>query len=217
MPRFDIVIAALWQRCLRLLPLAWRIPRRREATDHSAIGSLGLVEIHRTPAACFVGTCVHGEPDRARDTALQRLTNYLNGDNRSSAVLQAERPVIQQQLGPRLWRISVQLSMLPIDGLTPVPRAPKVRLWSAQPGWLAIVRMSGRPTYGAVTGGGATVLNAIANTEWVATGSPMMRLHASGPVRWFTGGFDVAVPVAPRRSDTHYTADLCIVEHLPAG
>jgi len=47
----------------------------------------------------YVGTCVHGEPAQALQTALRRLTSYLNGDNRGGAILRAERPVIQQQLG----------------------------------------------------------------------------------------------------------------------
>ncbi len=169
------------------------------------------------PAACFVGTCVHGEPTAARDTALRRLINYLNGDNRGGVVLQAVRPVIQQPLGPLRWRISVRLPMVPDDGVPPAPRAPKVKLWSTQPGWLAIVRMSGRPAYGTVASGDAMMLDAIANTEWVATGAPMIRLHASGPLQWGTGSFEVAVPVAPRCHDVaRYNADLSIVERLPA-
>ena len=214
----DSVIAALRQLCLRLLPIAWRIPRRRDASDELFIASLGSVEIRCMPAGCFVGTCVNGEPAQARETALKRLTNYLNGDNRGGVVLRAERPVIQQQLGPRLWRISVRLPMVPDDRIAPPPRAPKVKLWSVQTGWLAVVRMSGRPAYSAVAGGDAMVLDAIADTEWVATGAPRIRLHASGPMQWFTGGFEVAVPVAPRCHDeVHYNADFSIVERLPAG
>jgi len=88
--------------------------------------------------------------------------------------------------------------MVTDEHIAPPPRAPKVKLWSVQSGWLAVLRMSGRPAYGAVAGGDAMVLNAIADTEWVATGAPMIRLHKSGPAQWFIGGFEVAVPVAPR-------------------
>ena len=205
---FGVVIAALRQRGLRLLPVAWRIPRQRAPSDEAAVASVGSVEIRRMPAACFVGTCVHGEPAQARHTGLQRLTRYLNGENRGSVLLRAERPVIQQQLGPRLWRISVRLPMVG-DIMAPTPRAPKVTLWSVPPGWLAVVRMSGRGAHSAVASCDARVLDAIANTDWVATGTPMIRLHASGPVQWITGGFEVAVPVAPRchgdvRSDTDF-------------
>jgi len=213
---FGVVIAALRQRGLRLLPVAWRIPRRRAPSDDAAIASLGSVEIHRMPAACFVGTCVHGEPAQARDTGLQRLTSYLNGENRGSVVLRAERPVIQQQLGPQLWGISVRL--VRDDVIAPAPRAPKVKLWSVPAGWLAVVRMSGRAAYSAVASGDARVLDAIANTNWVATGTPMMRLHAPGPVQWLTGGFEVAVPVAPRcHDDMRCYTDFAIEERSPAG
>jgi hypothetical protein len=215
---FDAMTAALWRRCLRLLPIGWRIPRRRETSDESAIAYLGPVEIRRMPAGRFVGTCVNGEPAQARETALRRLTSYLNGDNRGGAILRAERPLIQQQLGPRLWRISVRLPMVADDRIAPPPRAPKVKLWVVQPGWLAVLRMSGRPAHSAVTGGDAMVLNAIADTEWVATGSPMIRLRGSGLVQWFIGGFEVAVPVAPRcHDDPRYNADFSIVERLPVG
>jgi hypothetical protein len=170
------------------------------------------------PQACFVGTCVLGEPSQARETAMRRLTNYLNGENGGGVVLQAERPVIQQQVGPRLWRISVRLSIVPDDLVALTPRAPKVQLWSVQPGWLAVVRMSERPAITAVAKGDAMVLDAIANTDWVATGSPMIRLHLPAPMRWLRRGFEVGVPVVPcRHDDMQSGADLAIVEHLPAG
>jgi hypothetical protein len=213
---FGVVIAVLRQRGLRLLPVFWRIPRQRKPLDEAAIASLGSVEIRRMPAACFVGTCVHGEQAQARDTGLQRLRRYLNGENRGSVVLRAERPVIQQQLGPQLWRISVR--MVGDDVIAPAPRAPKVKLWSMPPGWLAIVRMSGRAIYSAVASGDARVLDAIANADWVATGTPMIRLQASGPMQWITGGFEVAVPVAPHcHGDMRSNTDFAIEERLPAG
>jgi hypothetical protein len=213
---FGHVIAALRQRGLRLLPVVWRLPRRRVASDEAAIASLGSVEIRRMPAAWFVGTCVHGEPAQAHDTGLQRLIGYLNGENHGSAVLQAERPVIQQQLGPQLWRISVRL--VGDDAIAPAPHAPKVKLWSVPPGWLAVLRMAGSAVHGAVASGDARVLDAIANTDWVATGTPMIRLHASGPVQWVRGGFEVAVPVAPRgHDDLRCNTDFAIEERLPAG
>ena len=212
----SVVIAALRQRGLRLLPVAWWIPRRRAASDEVAIALLGSVEIRRMPAACFVGTCVHGDPGQARNTGLQRLIRYLNGENRGSAVLRAERPVIQQQLGPRLWRISVRL--VGDDVIAPPPLAPKVKLWSVPPGWLAVLRMSGSATYGAVASGDARVLDAIGNTDWVATDIPMIRLHAFAPVQWVTGGFEVAVPVAPRgHDDLRCNTDFAIEERLPAS
>jgi hypothetical protein len=215
---FDTVIAALRQQCLRRLPVAWRIPRPREVFDETVFETFGAVEIRRMPAACYVRTCVHGEPSPARDTALRRLTNYLNGDNRGGAILHAVRPVIQQQLGPHRWQVSVRLPQVSDSVVLPAPRAPKVKLWSAQPGWFAFVRMSGRPAHTAVSGGDAIVLNAIANSDWVATGAPMIRLQVSGPLQWFTSGFEVAVPVAPRfLDDVRNSAGSSVRERLSTG
>jgi hypothetical protein len=214
----ELVMAALPQRWLRVLRVGWRIPRRRGASAETVVASLGLVAIRDMPACCFVGTCVSGEPTRARETALRLLTDYLNGDNRGTVVLQAERPVIQQQIGPHRWRISVRLPTVADALIAPAPRAPKVKLWSAPPGWLAVVRISGRPVYHAMAGGDAMVLDAIAGTEWVATGGPMIRLHQSGPLQWFADGFEVVVPVAPRcRDDERSYAVIADLEHLPAG
>ena len=169
------------------------------------------------PAGCFIGTCVNGEPAQALETALKRLTSYLNGDNRGAVVLQAERPVILQQVGPLRWRISVRLPMVPDTLIAPAPRAPKVKLWSVPPGCLAVVPISGRAGHSAVAGGDAMVLDAIANTEWVPTGAPMIRLHRSGPMQWFTGGFEVVVQVAPRCHDEEQSnAAIFSVEHSPA-
>jgi hypothetical protein len=69
-----------------------------------------------------------------------------------------------------------------------------------------------------VAGGDAIVLGAIANLEWVATGAPMIDLHASGPVRWYIGGFEVAVPVTSRHchNDAQSNVGSPVAEHLPA-
>jgi hypothetical protein len=63
---------------------------------------------------------------------------------------------------------------------------------------LAVLQVAGRPAYSSITGGDAIILNAIDNTDWIATGSPMIRLHARGPFHWFASGFEVAVPVGAR-------------------
>jgi hypothetical protein len=210
------MMAALRLRCLPLVPFAWRFPPPRNATTETTIDAIGSVEIHRMQAGCFVGTCVNGEPVQALETGLKRLLRYLNGDNGDGVVLQAERPLIRQQLGPRRWRISVRLPAVPDALMAPAPHAPKVKLWTVQPEWLAVVRMTGRPTYDAVAGGDARLLDAITRSEWVATGAPMLRLHGSGPLQWLTGGFEVALPVLPRcQNDAPRTRLADSVERLP--
>ena len=195
------LIAALRRRQARLVPAEWRIARQPAASGETIVASFGPVTIRRIPAGCFAVTCVNGEPAQARETAVRRLADYLNGNNRDAVRLDAERPVIQQQVGPRLWRISARLRTPGTAAEAPASRTPKVKLLSRDSTWLAIVRMTGQPTFGQVASGDTIVLDAITNTEWVATGAPMIRLHASGPVQWLAGGFEIAVPVAPRHRD----------------
>jgi hypothetical protein len=45
----------------------------------------------------------------------------------------------------------------------------------------------------------------------------MIRLHGSEPLQWLTGGFEVAVPVAPRsHDDAQYSVAQSVGESLPA-
>jgi hypothetical protein len=64
--------------------------------------------------------------------------------------------------------------------------------------FLAVKRMSGRPAHDMIAGADASLLDAIASSNWAATGAPMIRFHSAGPFRWLKGGFEVAMPVAPR-------------------
>jgi hypothetical protein len=141
---------------------------------------------------------VKGEPAQARETALRRLAKYTHGYNRSDAILGTVRPVMQQQQAPGRWLIGVRLAKAGDAFTAPAPSAPKVKLVSREAEMLAVVRMAGRPAHRSVAGGDAIILNAIDSTDWIATGSPMIRLHARGPLRWFARGFEVAVPVALR-------------------
>lgn len=193
-----VLFAALLRFCSRVIPANWLVPRWRAAPGETVIASRGSVEIRQIPAGCIVQTCVKGEPAQARETALRRLAKYTHGNNRSGTILDTVRPVMQQQQAPGRWLIGVRLAKAG-DALTaPAPCVPKVKLVSRESEMLAVVRVPGRPTHGSVAGGDAIILNAIDSTGWIATGSPMIRLHARGPLRWFASGFEVAVPVAPR-------------------
>jgi hypothetical protein len=211
--RSGATIAALLRWCSRLIPAEWGIWRWREVSDETVIASLGSVEIRQTAADWVAQTCVKGDAAQARETALRRLVKYTRGDNLGAVRLDAERPVIQQQLGPRRWRISVRLSNFDHARTAPAPLAPKVEVVARDPEILAVVRLTGRPSYDLVTGGDAIVLDAIANSEWVATGPARIRLCTPGPLPRFTGRFEVAVPVATRR------AGVCspIVDCVPAN
>ena len=190
--------AGLLRFCLKVLPANWLVPRWRAVPGESVVASRGSVEIRQIPAGCVAQTCVKGEPAQARETALRRLAKYTHGNNRSSAILDTVRPVMQRQQAPGRWLIGVRLAKFDDTLTAPAPCEPKVKLISRAPEMLAVVRVAGRPAHGSVTAGDAIILNAIDGTDWIATGSPMIRLHARGPLPWLGSGFEVAVPVAPR-------------------
>jgi len=183
----------------RLIPAEARIRRPRGTSPEAIVASLGAVEIHQVPTGCFVRTCANGEPAQARETALKRLTEYLDGNNIGAVRLDAERPVVLEQRGQRRWRISLRLS-LPGDGLTaPTPCASKVKLEARETELFAVVRMAGHPDHDTIAWGDAIVLDALTASHWVAIGIPIIRLPASGFTRWFKPDFEIAVPVAPRQ------------------
>jgi hypothetical protein len=194
-------IAALLKRCARLISAEWLMLRWRGASGEPIIATHGSVEIRQTAAAWTAQTCVKGEADQARETALRRLARYTNGDNRDALSLRVELPVIQQQLDPRWWRVGVRLSDVEIGCAAPAPLAPKVRIVPPEPEILAVVRMDGRPSRDLVSFGDAIILDAISSTEWVAIGAASIRLHTPGLLRRLIGGFEVAVPVSVRKGD----------------
>jgi hypothetical protein len=190
----------------RLIPASRRIRRPREPSDEVILARIGAVEIRQMPSACVAWTCVNGEPAQARETALKRLVDYLDRNNLDFVRMHAERPIIQQQLGPRRWRIGVRLSTFQAAAEAPTPRAPKVKVQTVEPEFLAVVRVTGRWGYHKVSSADTIVLDAITNSEWLATGAPVIRLHGSGPLGALIGGFEVAVPVVPRHRE-HEHAD----------
>ena len=175
------MIAALTKRFGWLLPVEWLIPRWREAQAETVLTSLGAVEIRHTIAGCFVQTQVKGDAAQAREIALHRLVRYLHGDNQAAVSLDATRPVIQQQLGPRRWLISVRLATVDHPSNAPVPLAPELEVVAREAKTLAVIEVAGRPTFGSITGGDEAVLEAIANTQWIAAGAPRTPAqHARG-------------------------------------
>jgi hypothetical protein len=194
------MIAALTKRFARLLPVEWLIPSWREAQAETVLTSLGAVEIRRTIAGCFVQTQVKGDAAQARETALHRLVRYLDGDNQAAVALDATRPVIQQQLGPRRWLISVRLATIDRPSNAPTPLAPELEVVAREAETVAVIEVAGRPTFGSATGGDEAVLEAIGNTQWIAAGAPRLRLSTPEAVLRFAGDFEIAVPVSLRQS-----------------
>ena len=122
------LIARLGAKVRRLLNPNWLLFRSGKTTDELIVARHGPVEIRRTLAGWSLETCVKGEPDRARATALRRLSNYVDGKNRSSTRLCAARPLVQTEESMDRWRISVALPGVDSDFVTASGRNGRVRL-----------------------------------------------------------------------------------------
>ena len=83
-------LRGLLPRSINASPL---LTRSGEPPEEPVVARHGVVEICRTVTAWALETCVKGEPERARETALRRLANYAAGRNNGNACLQTVRPM----------------------------------------------------------------------------------------------------------------------------
>ena len=172
--------------------------RSNDTANELIIGHHGPVEIHQTLAGWSVETCVKGEPDRARATALRRLVNYVNGRNRSMARLRVVRPLVQVQEGAGRWRFRVALPDVDSDFVAAAARNGKVRLFARRSETLAVISVPGRPTRLSIQHAETAIRTAIAVSRWQPSGGALLRLHVLPAVLPFLGRFEVAVPVVER-------------------
>jgi hypothetical protein len=186
---------------MRLVPVEWQMLRWRDTPDETVVATRGRVEIRRVRACRLVQTCVNGDAAQSRDIGLRRLVSYLNGENRDAVVLAGSRPIIQQQIAARRWLIGVRLPMAWNDRAAPLPLMREVELLPVECETIAVVRMSGRPTFDRVAGGDMIVLDTISNSNWIATGAARIQFRAPNALLRITGGFEVAVPVVERTCD----------------
>ena len=156
----------------------------------------GPVEIRQTLAGWTLETCVKGEPDRARATASQRLSNYVNGKNRSGRRLRATRPLVQTKESTGRWRVRIALPSVDSDFAAAAGCHGRVRLRAVDSETLAVIRVPGSPTPPAIERATTAIRHAIAATRWEPTGGVMLRLHAVPTVLPHLGCFEVALPVA---------------------
>jgi hypothetical protein len=192
------LIARLSAKVRRLLNPNWLLFRSGETADELIVARHGPVEICRTLAGWSLETCVKGEPDRARATALRRLSNYVDGKNRSSTRLCAARPLVQTEESMDRWRISVALPGVDSDFVAVSGRNGRVRLRALDSETVAVIRVPGRPTKLAIQHAETAIRHAIESTGWEATGGAMLRLHALPGVLPFLNRFEVALPVVER-------------------
>jgi hypothetical protein len=192
------LIARLGAQVRGLLNPKWALFRSGKTTDELIVARHGPVEIRRTLAGWALETCVRGEPDQARVTALRRLSNYVDGKNRSSTRLCAARPLVQTEVSMYRWRISVALPGVDSDFVAGAGRNGRVRLRALESETVALIRVPGRPTKLAIQHAETAIRHAIAPTGWEPTGGAMLRLHALPVVLPFLNRFEVAVPVVER-------------------
>jgi hypothetical protein len=150
----------------------------------------GPVEINRSPAAWWLETCVKGEPDQARATALRRLGNYA-----SRRRLRIARPLVQAEEAAGRWRLAVALPGISDEVVTAIARSGRVRLRALDAQTLAVIRVTGRPTRLAMQHAETAVRLALAPTRWAPAGSPVLRLHSLPTALPFLSRFEVAIPV----------------------
>jgi SOUL heme-binding protein len=189
----------LLRRCAKLLPPDWRLFWSSGVPDESVVERHGTIEIRHVPTGFAAETCVKGDPDAARETALRRLANYLGGANRSGRRLRSHRPVTQRPDAPGRWRARISLPGVTSELAAAVARNGKIRIRAVAPETLAVVRLAGRPSYRLLGQGEAMILATIAATAWVPIGAAMIRLHTPPRRRILGGWFEVALPVSALR------------------
>jgi SOUL heme-binding protein len=197
-----ILIARISEKAQRLWSPNWLPFRSNEAADELIVEHHGPVEIHQTLAGWSLETCVKGEPDRARATAVRRLGNYASGKNRSRARLRVTRPLVQAEEGAGRWWFRVASPSVDSEFAATSARNGKIRLRALESETLAVIRVPGRPTKLAIHHAETAIRLAIASTRWQPTGGAMLRLHTLPAVLPFLGRFEVAVPVAERTPDS---------------
>jgi SOUL heme-binding protein len=190
-----LLTGALLKRCASLLSPDWRLLLWGRQTKDTVIASIGSVEIRQVARGCLAQTWVKGDLHLARGTALLRLSKYLAGENQSHVEADGELPILQQQIAPRLWQISVRLAHIGNVHLAPMPRGRKVRVNSQEPSTWAVLRKAGRPTEQKISNAEIEIRDAIARSRWFAIGGATVRFHVPGSIIPVAGGFEVAVPV----------------------
>jgi SOUL heme-binding protein len=180
----------------RLVPADRRLLRRSALPKEVVLATLGPVELRRTRAGFVARTAVKGEQDAALQTALRRLADYADGDNRAGLPMRTARPIVQLPGAPGTWLTRIGLPGVYVESAAPTPRSPKVRIMAQPSETLANIRLSGRPQPQSLARGEAAIRAAIAGNDWVVCGPALLRLHAPPGLLPWTGSFEVAVPVA---------------------
>lgn len=196
------VVARLLVNLRRPFVTQWSMLRFDEVSAESLISYHGAVEIRQSHAGYCLQTCVKGELDAARTTALRRFADYLVRRDRSGTPHRAAGPLVQRQEAPGRWLVSVALPDQ-ADGFVPMtPHHGKIRIRPMQPELHAVLCMYGRPTPQAMTRSDAVIRAALADTMWVPSGGPAIRLLRAPTVLPLPRRYEIALPIERR----HYYA-----------
>jgi hypothetical protein len=191
-------IGRLLQRIWLLLYRDRLLSGSSDTAEELLIARHGPVEIRTTLSGWSLETCVKGEPDKARATALRRLANYV-----SRWKLCIARPLVQTEEAAGRWRLGVALPDMDDDLAAAIARNGRVRVSTLHAQTLAVIRVAGRPTKLAMQHAETALRLALAPTRWSPAGSVMLRLYTLPAVLPFLGRFEVALPVAERTPGMH--------------
>ena len=143
----------------------------RSGTEEPAfetVATAGPVEIRRYGARMVAETDVAGDPWAARSTGFRRLAGYIFGGNEGRTSIAMTAPVTQNPAASG-WTIQF---ILPSDlGAAPTPRDAAVRIVTAPPATVAVLRFSGVGTQSTIEARQAELMASLP-PGWRATGRP---------------------------------------------
>jgi hypothetical protein len=167
-----------------------------EEPSYTTLAETPAFEVRRYGDRVAADTLVDADPEAARNVGFRRLAGYIFGDNRASEKIAMTAPVEQagggeaeaaDGEGERIamtapvaqaeaeggWRIRFFLP----EGYTaegaPVPTDPQVTITTVPGETVAVRRFSGSRSAEAVADETNALLDAVADSDWRATGAPV--------------------------------------------
>ncbi len=191
--RLGALIAARLQRLHGPFRLLFQ---SEDVLQEEVLAGIGAIEIRRSPAGWRLETSVKGEPDVARETGMRRMAAYVARHTRPDRRLHAVRPLTQTRETPNRWCLSVALGQMDCATAAIAARNGRVRLRTTLPMTMAVMPVRGWPTPETVEDADARLREALGRTDWISTGSAILRLHRPTGLLPFLSTFQVAVPIA---------------------
>jgi len=159
------------------------------------LGCCGLVEIRQAQGGLAAQTRVKGEQEQAIETALQRLHQLMVKNGRSGLNVRLQRPLVQSEEEPGRWLVRIGLVGADKGIVSPASRGGRVKIVSAAPAIVAVLRVSGRATARSIDNAAEVILGSLKGSPWRAAGGPVVRLDGLFSAVPFLAHFEVGVPV----------------------